>query len=232
MEQNNTNKKTKVFISFAFQKPNKRKKELRNILKHAKYAIDCSEEKDRSEEHPKQILEPLIKKIADASVMLVIYSKSLAQHHGGKGCKVKDHIKKKTKGDELKEGWVYKEIKCALSDKGRKGNKKRLNPINGILVLVPDKLWSFMKQKKGCSICNKNLKGFHNYNHIPEIILKNHCNLKGKTNGYKINVGVGGWDDSYIPIIKWSTFMQDPKKFITKIKKKRTDKHKYKITTF
>ena len=194
--------KTNIFISFSFSSSNNYKEELESLLEESNYAINYSEKIDRSKQSDHTIWKYLKTKIYNSSIMLLIYSKDLEKGYGGKACKFKDGREYLfTKG--FLEG-------SAFSHQGWIYKELRCalangfnNRINGILVIVTDNLWN-----------SKNI------NNIP-ILKHNYKNRKTMT-----------WDDfedSFIPLVKMSDFINNKYNLIQKIRDKRNNYEMYRI---
>jgi hypothetical protein len=67
--------------------------------------------------------------------MIIIYSRDFERHLGGKALKLKDEYMHMhpSENDFRYQGWIYKEIRCALRDGFN-------NSINGVLVVMPDEI--------------------------------------------------------------------------------------------
>ena len=214
--------KSNVFISFDYKKSNEYKEKLVNKLIDLNIISDYSEKDDKSKCSDEEIWKNLKKKISGSSVMIVVFSKRLVKDYGGKGCMIQDKYKNNSTLNAFrKEGWVYKEIKCAL-------RQAKNNFINGVLLIVPDSLWNWIYSYDKCSVCNAETITL-NKSRVPEIIYNNHSNINIK---HRHSNCPGHYDslyDSYIPIIKTSFFEDKPKFYIDLVKAKREKANEYDI---
>lgn len=215
--------KTNVFISYSFNSSKDIKKDMANKLEAASYAVNYSEKEDISEKSDEEIWKYLRPRIAGSSVMIVIYSKDFENGKGGKAYPIRDsEFFNSHKSDFQRQGWVYKEIKCALRE-------EKNNAMNGIIVVMPDEIYNQMFSK---GICSRTLKEslYLNKELYPPILQENFAN---KRNGlWTPNCGccLSILDDSYIPIVKLSIFYSEMDYYIKLVKEKRNNAEQYEIT--
>lgn len=212
--------KTNVFISFSYDASANKKETLEKKLSESNYAINYSEKVDRSEMSDDTIWKELKGRIAGSSVMIVIYSEDFERNKGGKCLKLKDNWNY-NETPFHRQGWIYKEIRCGL-------RSQKHNDINGIIVVMPDEIYSKKFTSGYCQNTNTNTINLNKAN-FPEILLNNYINKRKGLWTPECGCCLSILQDSYIPIIKESTFMSDPKYYIETVKEKRDHVSDYEI---
>lgn len=188
----------KIFISFRYSDGIDYKEELVEKLKG--YAIDKSEDKDRSNLGDEQIKKYLYEKLRDTSITIVILTPQ-AINYKKEGYKYND--------------WLYDELRYSLEN--REGNRT-----NGVIALYTKEAKEYLMREEThiCEVCKEENKvkvilGFEN------LVRENMMNVKDE---YKKNKCEGIYDeldDSYISLILYENFLENPKKYIDNCIEKR-----------
>ena len=212
--------KTNIFISYSFHSSKEWKEKLTKKIESSEYAVNYSEKKDISNQTDQKIWEYIKARIYGSSVMIVLYSRDFEYGLGGKALKIRDSAQNSlTKTNFEKQGWIYKEIRCAL--RHQKGNV-----LNGIVVVMPDEIW---EEKYNSGICSKDKKNTSNLNKgtYPKILAVNYGNKIKKLWKPECGCCFNIFDDSFIPVVKQSVFEKNISHYITSIKGKRTEEKNY-----
>lgn len=218
----NTQTKTNVFISYSFDASREIKEEMAKRLSDASYAVDFSEKHDISDESDEVIWNYLKNRISGSSVMIIIYSRDFERNRGGKAFSVKDsEIYSYGKTPFKKQGWIYREIRCALRE-------EKDNALNGIIVVMPDDIYNQLYSSSSCAKTGTRTVNL-NREIYPPILKENYNNKKQGKNTTQCGCCFNIVDDSYIPVVKLSTFNSNMKYYIELAKEKRNHAGDYNI---
>ncbi len=188
----------KIFISFRYSDGIDYKEELVEKLKG--HAIDKSEDKDRSNLNDEQIKKYLYEKLRDTSITIVILTPQ-AINYKKEGHKYND--------------WLYDELRYSLEN--REGNRT-----NGVIALYTKEAKEHLMREEThiCEVCKREKK-VKNISNFENLVRENMMNVKDE---YKKNKCEGIYDkldDSYISLIAYENFLENPKKYIDNCLEKR-----------
>ncbi|ALV23447.1 hypothetical protein ASO20_02170 [Mycoplasma sp. (ex Biomphalaria glabrata)] len=213
------NSKSNVFISFSYNQSKDWKDEISEMLVKKDVIVDYSEKTDRDHQNNPAIWNALKLRIAGASVTVVLYSDDFEQGKGGKAMEKKDDANELD--PQFNQGWIYKEIRESLVD-------AQNNPVNGILVIMPDEIYDEYHQVVSCTKTSEpRIQIFADT--IPPIIKENILNVHDKFKKSVCSCCCNFIEDSYISIIKYSSFCKNPVYYISETKKKKGRAKEFKI---
>lgn len=202
----------KVFVSFRFADGKDYKEEIIKNLESRDLIVDKSEDVDRSHMSEEQIKEFLFKKLRDSSITIVILTPKAINYE-------KDYL-----GNY--DDWLYDELRYSLYD-------REDNRINGVIALYTEDAEGLIitKNLHKCNICNEE-SNVNSVGDFDNLVRRNMMNVLNK---YKKNKCDGIYNsdyDSYISLIKYSDFMNNPKKYIEIASEKRENRDKYEIKVY
>lgn len=193
--------KRNLFISFSFNKSLNIKNRIAEKLESMGDIVNYSEKEDKSHLTDESIWNALLNRIKGSTITVVILSKDLVTEGKGEAGR-----------NFMDSGWVYKEISASLRDWNN-------NRINGVIAVAPDNFYDEFLTRRRCFEC----QGIHysfKEGMINEIITANEHNVKDKfKKGGKCSDDP--LHDCYISVVRFSEFMQNPKKFIDNAADKR-----------
>lgn len=197
-----------IFISFRFDDGINYKRKLEELFDDERELLNRSEKIDRSECSEETIQKYLYKLIKRTTITIVILTPNAVEYR---------------KGALGYDDWLYDELSYSLQHREE-------NTTNGVIALytreAKDKLFKTGTHK--CNVCNKE-QNINTILHFDNLVRKNMMNIKGS---FKKNPCPGVYDsdyDSYISLVAFEEFVDNPMYYIDKALEKRNNKYQYEL---
>ena len=191
----------KVFISFRFSDGNDYKESLERTFERLDYIINKSENVDRSGASEQVIRNYLYEKLRDTSLTLVILTPDAINYRRNHYGYIDD--------------WLYDELRYSLED--RSGNKT-----NGAIALYVPESKEFLISSE-----TKELILLSNFDNLAR---KNMLNIKEEYKYCQIPTQYNSAKDTYISLVEFDKFINDPKSYIDSAIEKRERLEQFKLT--
>ena len=190
----------KVFISFRFSDGNEIKEALVNKFEKLDYIINKSENENRSEMSDETIQKYLYDKLKDTSLTVVLITPQAVEHNLDYLGNIDD--------------WMYDEIRYSLED--RMGNR------TNAMIMV------YTEDAKDLVIADQNtdvtvVSNFFN------LARKNMMNVKSDKKLEPRHGLYNSLEDSYVSLVSYDLFLEDPKKYTDNAISKRDRKDDFNL---